>query len=205
MPAQPALDTYRQKRDFRRTPEPRGRARPSRGAPHFVVQKHAATSLHYDVRLEDEGVLKSWSVPKGPSLNPSDKRLAIRTEDHPLDYRNFEGVIPEGEYGAGSVIVWDAGTFRNISERNGKPIPLTQALRNGRAAVWLEGKKLRGGFALTRIRTGKQEAWLLIKMRDAEANRRRNPVRSDPASIRSGRTIEEIAGARPTRRRSAAP
>ena len=188
-----ALADYRRKRDFTRTPEPRGRPQRPRATSHFVVQKHAASTLHYDFRLEVDGVLKSWSIPKGPSLNPKDKRLAIPTEDHPLDYQDFEGVIPEGEYGAGTVIVWDAGTFRNITEQKGESIPLAQALRKGRAAVWLEGQKLRGGFALTRFRTGKQEAWLLVKMKDSEADARRNPVQTEPASIRSGRTIEQIA------------
>jgi DNA ligase D-like protein (predicted 3'-phosphoesterase) len=123
-------------------------------------------SLHYDFRLEVEGVLKSWAVPKGPSLNPKDKRLAVPTEDHPLEYADFEGVIPEGEYGAGTVMVWDIGIFRNITEKKGQPVPLAEAVPHGHVKVWLEGKKLRGGFALTRFKKSPEEAWLLVKADD---------------------------------------
>ncbi len=108
----------------------------------FVVQKHAARTLHYDFRLEVEGVLKSWAVPKGPSLNPQDKRLAVPTEDHPLEYADFEGTIPAGEYGAGTVMVWDFGTYRNITEKKGESIPMAEAVAHGHVKVWLEGKKL---------------------------------------------------------------
>lgn len=190
------LERYRTKRDFRHTAEPRGRRRKSRSGPRFVIQQHDATSLHYDFRLEVGGVLKSWAVPKGPSTNPEEKRLAIPTEDHPLEYEDFEGVIPEGQYGAGAVLVWDAGTYRNLSQHRDEGLPLEQALDAGHVAVWLEGNKLRGGYALTRIRTGKKEAWLLVKAADAEADRRRNPVRTQPESILSARTIAEL-GDRP--------
>jgi len=171
--------------------------------PRFVVQKHKATTLHYDFRLQVGPVLKSWSVPKGPSLDPKVKRLAIATEDHPLEYQTFEGVIPEGEYGAGTVIVWDAGTFRNITQHDGRPVPLEQGLRDGHIAVWLNGKKLKGGFALTRLRRGKKETWLLVKMQDAEAAPGRDLTRTEPRSVRSGRTLEEVArmARRPARRR----
>ncbi len=184
------LERYRDKRDFRRTPEPRGGAR--RGGRIFVIQKHAATTLHYDFRLEVEGVLKSWAVPKGPSTDPREKRLAIATEDHPRGYADFEGVIPQGEYGAGRVLVWDTGRYRNITRRDGRAVGMARALAEGHAAVWLEGRKLRGGYALTRIRRGRQPQWLLVKMDDEEADARRNPTSTEPASVLSGRTLEDL-------------
>jgi DNA ligase D-like protein (predicted 3'-phosphoesterase) len=187
--ARSALRAYREKRDFRRSPEPRGTpGRTRKQQPRFVIQKHDASSLHYDFRLEAGGVLKSWAVPKGPSTDPREKRLAMPTEDHPLAYADFEGVIPEGEYGAGPVIVWDRGSYRDLGEQ-----PIEQALARGHAAVWLEGEKVRGGYALTRIGRGKRERWLLVKMDDEGADRRRNPVSSQPESVLSGKTIEEIA------------
>ena len=163
----------------------------ARPEPRFVIQKHDASSLHYDFRLEAGGVLKSWAVPKGPSTDPREKRLAMPTEDHPLGYADFEGVIPEGEYGAGTVIVWDCGSYRSLGEE-----PIEEALERGHAAVWLEGEKLRGGYALTRIGKGKRERWLLVKMNDEAADRRRNPVSSQPESVLSGKTVDEIARAR---------
>jgi len=150
-----------------------------------VIQKHDATSLHYDFRLEVDGVLKSWAVPKGPSTDPRDKRLAMQVEDHPLSYGNFEGVIPEGEYGAGPVIVWDTGPYRNLSEK-----PMAEALDEGHASFWLEGKKIRGGYSLRQI---EGRRWLLVKKNDEEADRRRNPVSTQPESVLSGKTIEEVA------------
>src|SRR5688500_16525233 len=153
----------------------------------FVVQKHDATSLHYDFRLEVDGVLKSWAVPKGPSTDPRDRRLAMQVEDHGLDYADFEGVIGPG-YGAGAVIVWDTGTYKNLSEE-----PMADALRQGTARVWLHGEKLRGGYTLRRTSGGAKPKWLLIKRRDEEADARRNPVSSEPRSVLSGRTIEEVA------------
>jgi DNA ligase D-like protein (predicted 3'-phosphoesterase) len=189
-----SLKDYREKRDFRRTPEPsEGKRKSSIDQPIFVIQKHAARTLHYDFRLEVEGVLKSWAVPKGPSTDPKEKRLAVPTEDHPLDYADFEGTIPEGEYGAGTVLVWDMGAYRNITEKKGKLIPMAEAVPHGHVKVWLEGKKLQGGYALTRFKTGKDEAWLLVKMDDDKADARRNPVSTEPQSVLSGRTIEEIA------------
>jgi DNA ligase D-like protein (predicted 3'-phosphoesterase) len=187
------LRAYREKRDFSRTPEPKGGTSGQSPVPRFVVQKHQATTLHYDFRLQVGSVLKSWAVPKGPSLDPKVKRLAIATEDHPLEYQTFEGVIPEGEYGAGTVIVWDAGTFRNITQRNGRSVPLEEGLRDGHIAVWLNGKKLKGGFALTRVPRGKQDIWLLVKMQDAEAAPGRDLTKTQPRSVRTGRTIEEVA------------
>jgi DNA ligase D-like protein (predicted 3'-phosphoesterase) len=191
-----SLGPYRGKRDFGRTPEPPGgRKRRRRTQPRFVVQKHDATTLHYDFRLEAAGVLKSWAVPKGPSTNPKDKRLAMPTEDHPLDYADYEGMIPEGQYGAGPVIVWDTGTYRSLTEDDGETVPVEQAVQNGHVAVWLEGRKLRGAYALTRIGKGKRERWLLVKMADEQADARRKPVKSQPESVVSGRTIEEVAEA----------
>lgn len=195
MATQASLERYAAKRDFRRTREPpaRRRGRGRQESPRFVVQKHDASSLHYDFRLEAGGVLKSWAVPKGPSLNPADKRLATPTEDHPLDYAAFEGVIPDGQYGAGTVAVWDNGTYENRTERKGQPVPMEQAVEDGHVSVWLDGQKLRGGFALSRTRTGKRDAWLLVKKRDEAAKPRANVLRRRPESVLSGRTIEQIA------------
>ena len=187
------LQTYRAKRDFKRTPEPAGRGRRASRAPRFVVQEHHARALHWDFRLEVGGVLASWAVPKGPSLNPADKRMAMRTEDHPLDYADFEGVIPQGEYGAGRVIVWDRGSYRNLTQRRGTQVPIERALEAGHISVWLEGEKLAGAFALTRLAKGKRERWLLVKKADEKADRRRNPVKSKPRSVISGRTAAQLA------------
>jgi DNA ligase D-like protein (predicted 3'-phosphoesterase) len=136
-----------------------------------VVQQHSARTEHYDLRLEAGGVLVSWAVPKGPSMNPRDKRLAIRVDDHALDYADFEGTIPKGEYGAGEVVVWDRGTYRNRTRRNGEEVPIERALEDGHLVVELCGEKLRGGFALTRtdVDARGRERWLLVKKRDAEA------------------------------------
>ena len=140
------LQRYREKRNFKVTPEPSDKARRTATAKAtFVVQKHDATRLHYDFRLEAEGVLKSWAIPKGPSTDPKDKRLAMPTEDHPMAYGSFEGVIPEGEYGAGPVLVWDSGTYENLSE-----LPVPESLRKGHLKFRLNGWKLKGAFALTR-------------------------------------------------------
>ena len=189
------LEEYQAKRDFRRTPEHTGEARGPSGAPIFVVQKHDASRLHYDFRLEVDGVLKSWAIPKGPSTNPTEKRLAVPTEDHPLAYAGFEGVIPAGEYGGGTVLVWDSGPFRNLTEKKGVAIPLNEAVAHGHLKVWLEGRKLKGGYALTRFKTGKDEAWLLVKADDEAADPQADPVKTRPESVLSGRTLEEIAAA----------
>lgn len=191
-----ALAPYRKKRKFDRTPEPEGVvARPSsgrgtRGGGIFVIQKHDASRLHYDVRLEMDGVLKSWAVPKGPSLDPGEKRLAVAVEDHPVAYARFEGVIPEGEYGAGPVIVWDRGRW----EPEGDP---HEGLEAGRLSFTLEGEKLHGGWALVRMgRDGKP--WLLIKRNDAEARRGKDAeITADrPESVISGREVGEVASRR---------
>ena|SRR2546422_7510920 len=186
------LKVYRKKRDFKKTSEPSGKriSRPSK-QPIFVIQKHDASRLHYDFRIESGGVLKSWAIPKGPSTNPKDKRLAMPTEDHPMEYAEFEGVIPEGEYGAGAAIVWDSGTYRNLSEKNGHEIPIEQALHQGRVKIWLDGKKLKGGYAFTRIGT-KPARWLLVKMNDSESDARRDITKTAPQSILSGKTVEDL-------------
>ncbi len=161
--------------------------------PLFVIQKHQASTLHYDFRIEVGGVLRSWAVPKGPSNNPRDKRLAVAVEDHSLDYARFEGRIGEG-YGAGAVIVWDIGSYRNLTERDGRKIPIKRALADGHAVIELHGEKLQGGYALTRTGTqGRRERWILVKVRDEAADARRNPVSTEPESVLSGRTLEEVA------------
>jgi DNA ligase D-like protein (predicted 3'-phosphoesterase) len=153
----------------------------------FVIQQHAATSMHFDFRLEVSGTLKSWAVPKGPSTDPREKRLAMAVDDHPLSWGDFEGVIEEGEYGAGPVIVWDRGDYRNLREES-----MEEALGLGHLSFWLEGEKLRGGWSLRRI-GGRR--WLLVKRRDEEADARRNPVSTQRESVVSGRTIEEVGEA----------
>jgi len=157
-----------------------------------VIQKHDASTLHYDLRLAVDGVLKSWAVRKGPSTDPREKRLAIATEDHPLDYAEFEGVIPTGEYGAGTVLIWDRGTYENITEKGNGPRPMSKALAKGHALVWLSGEKSHGGYALQRI-DDDADHWLLIKMDDAAADARRNPVSTEPNSVMSGCALDEIA------------
>jgi DNA ligase D-like protein (predicted 3'-phosphoesterase) len=157
-----------------------------------VIQQHDATAMHWDFRLEAGGVLKSWAVPKGPSTDPREKRLAMPTEDHPLGYATFEGVIPEGEYGGGPVIVWDAGTYRNLTEKDGREIPVEEGVKAGHVKVFLEGQKLRGGYALTRTGRDPRPRWILVKTRDEHADARRNPVRTEPRSVISGRTIREM-------------
>jgi DNA ligase D-like protein (predicted 3'-phosphoesterase) len=187
------LEEYRAKRDFDGTPEPSG-GNGVDGRPRFVIQKHDASTLHYDFRLEAGGVLKSWAVPKGPSTDPSEKRLARPTEDHPVDYLDFEGVIPEDEYGGGTVLVWDTGPYENrTTGDDGETIPVSEAIENGHVVVWLHGEKLTGGYALTRTGSGEDARWLLVKMNDGEADARRNPTSTEPDSVKTGRSLEEIA------------
>jgi len=189
------LDTYRDKRDVSQSGEPAfdgdGGGTASDDSPIFVIQKHDASSLHYDIRLEVGGVLKSWALPKGPSTDPSEKRLAIMTEDHPRDYADFEGVIPEGEYGAGTVLIWDRGCYRNITEKDDGLRPMEDALEEGHALVWLEGEKISGGYAFQRIDKD-DDQWLLIKMDDEAADARRNPVSTELKSVASGRDLDDI-------------
>ena len=183
-----SLAEYERKRDFTKTREPKGRGK-ARGSL-FVIQKHAATALHYDFRLESDGVLLSWAVPKGPSTDPKDKRLAMRVEDHPISYADFEGVIPKGEYGGGQVIVWDMGTYDNLNE----DLSMAEQLDKGHVTVWLKGEKVEGGYSLRRWGNDKRgrEKWLLVKIDDEKADRRRNPTSTQPESILTGRTIEDL-------------
>ena len=188
------LDAYLAKRDFTSTPEPAGSgAAPDDADPVFVIQEHGASSHHFDLRLQVGDTLRSWAVPKGPSTDPSERRLALPTEDHPLEYADFEGVIPADEYGGGTVLVWDAGPYTNLkTDDDGDPVPLADQLDDGHATVWLHGEKVRGGYALTRTDGGDEERWLLVKMDDGEADARRNPVSTEPRSVFSGRTLDQV-------------
>jgi bifunctional non-homologous end joining protein LigD len=179
------LGEYKRKRSFKKTPEPGAVKKSSESGRIFVVQKHRASHLHYDFRLEADGVLKSWAVPKGPSLNPADKRLAMAVEDHPLDYAAFEGVIPEGEYGGGTVMVWDKGTY-SPDEGNED---VSKALARGELKFTLKGKRLKGSWALVRTSDRK---WLLIKHRDRYASET-EIAETKPRSVVTGRTLAEIA------------
>src|SRR5688572_5699775 len=188
------LSRYRGKRDFARTPEPSGAARASsHGALQYVVQRHDATRLHYDFRLEHHGVLKSWAVPKEPSLNPKDRRLAVQVEDHPLDYGGFEGEIPEGEYGAGSVVIWDRGHWQPLGD-------VDEGLDEGKLDFELDGERLKGRFTLVRMaERGKRKPgksnWLLLKRHDKPAAKRKTAARKasalpDPSSVSGARRGE---------------
>jgi len=188
------LETYRKKRDFARTPEP-APGKVGEGAGRFVVGRHRATRLHYDLRLEVNGVLASWAVPKGPTLDPSARRLAARTEDHPIEYMEFEGVIPKGEYGGGDAIVWDWGTYE--PEETDDP---AAALAAGELKFELFGQKLRGRFTLIRTggrrdaygRKSDDDSWLLLHKRDEHAVAGWDPE-AHPKSVKTGRTNEEVA------------
>jgi DNA ligase D-like protein (predicted 3'-phosphoesterase) len=191
----PDTSRYSARRDLDRSPEPRGAGTTDASTadgPLFVVHEHQASTHHYDLRLESSGVLKSWAVPKGPSTDPSDKRLAVATEDHPVEYADFEGTIPPGEYGQGRVIVWDTGSFDNLSrDDDGDEVPIGVAYERGHIAVWLHGRKLTGGYALTRFRGDDQ--WLLVKMDDDESDARRRPTSTEPQSVKTGRTVDDLA------------
>lgn len=190
------LKTYSKRRNVKKSGEPAAKVKKSKKGKDgiFVVQLHHASHVHYDFRLEIDGVLVSWAVPKGPSLNPRVKRLAVQTDDHPMDYANFEGVIPEGNYGAGKVIVWDKGTYKNIKyNHEGALIAMGSGLKKGTLEFELKGKKLKGGFALVHTHFRNDDSnWLLIKLKDEYADARRNPVASQPESVKSGKTIKEI-------------
>jgi len=200
------LKKYAAKRDFKKTPEPSGKRSPAKMKDYFVIQKHDATNLHYDLRLQVGGVLVSWAVPKGPSVNPKVKHLAIRVEDHPLAYGNFEGTIPKGEYGGGTVMVWDKGTYRNL--RAGKQkgaADMEKSLREGIVEISLNGKKIKGGFNLIKTKGfggpkssdgASKNAWLLVKAKDEFAHARLEPAKYQPDSAKTGRTMEQIAKSR---------
>lgn len=166
-----SLSEYHKKRDFKQTAEPEGKVKESTSKLIFVVQRHKASRLHYDFRLELDGVLKSWAVPKGPSLNPADKRLAMMVEDHPYDYKDFAGIIPEGNYGAGFVEIWDSGTYADIdnSPREEAEKKLRAGLKSGDFKFRLFGKKLKGEFVLVKLKSKEDNSWLLIKHRDEYA------------------------------------
>lgn len=191
------LAAYRAKRHFGRTREPRGDSASGGSEPVFVVQIHAASTTHFDFRLEVEGVLRSWSVPRGPSADIQDKRLAMPTEDHPMEYREFEGVIAKGEYGAGAVIVWDEGTYRPLASSTAdRGRTFAEALDHGHATFRLDGAKLHGGYALTRFRGGpgsaEREAWLLVKKKDDRADGTDAPAPARARSVRTGRTLGQV-------------
>lgn len=190
------LAEYRRKRDFDRTREPAGRnARKRARGLQFVIQKHAASHLHYDLRLELDGVMRSWAVPKGPSLDPSVKRLAMQVEDHPMDYNTFEGTIPHGEYGGGTVMLWDRGTYAPDEPKKGEDAAsaVRRGLRSGKLSFTFDGQRLHGSFALVRTDTGEKPKWLLIKHRDDHASTGTDITEQVQTSVASGRTMEEIA------------
>ncbi|WP_241258571.1 DNA polymerase ligase N-terminal domain-containing protein [Flavobacterium sp. Sr18] len=187
-----SLTEYNQKRNFNSTVEPEGEIKKSTSELIFVVQKHAASHLHYDFRLEMDGVLKSWAVPKGPSMNPADKRLAIMVEDHPYTYKDFEGTIPEGNYGAGTVIVWDNGTYTLADYKNAGDLEtkLKSDLQKGHLSFILNGKKLKGEFALVKLKTKQENTWLLIKSKDQYAGHK--DILLQDKSVISNRIIESL-------------
>jgi bifunctional non-homologous end joining protein LigD len=190
------LTEYRRKRDFTRTGEPEGGRRKKSSKLAYVIQKHAASSLHFDLRLELDGVMKSWAIPKGPSLDPSVKRLAIQVEDHPIEYNEFEGTIPEDEYGGGTVMVWDKGTYTAAGDEGDPEQALREGYRKGDFKFVLHGKRLKGSWVLVRTRgrgdRSRQGQWLLIKHRDDEADPDADPVAEYLTSAKSGRTMAAI-------------
>jgi bifunctional non-homologous end joining protein LigD len=206
MPEHGTLDEYRRKRDFEKTPEPTGtERREHRGALQFVVQKHQASHLHFDFRLELDGVMKSWAIPKGPSLDPAVKRLAIEVEDHPIEYNTFEGTIPEGAYGAGTVMLWDRGTYSADDASGGVVAALRRGYEQGELEIVLHGERLQGSWALVRTRRGSRRGaqWLLIKVRDEHARPGSDVVAEFTTSVATGRTMDAIASGAPPRRGTA--
>src|SRR5688500_13296258 len=197
------LKSYREKRDFAKTAEPSGKGTQAKKGKQaigmFVVQKHDATRLHYDFRLELDGVLKSWAVTKGPSTNPADKRLAVRVEDHPLDYGEFEGTIPEGEYGGGTVMLWDEGTWEPVGDPH-------KALEEGDLKFTLKGKRMKGEWVLVHMKgrdNGKRENWLLIKHKDRYATQADGLTEKFTTSVETGRDVDGIAKGLKPRKKAA--
>ena len=194
------LTLYKKKRRFNETPEPEGKEKSSKGFLRFVIQKHDASHVHYDFRLEMEGVLKSWAVPKGPSLNPADKRLAMQVEDHPYDYRNFEGVIPAGNYGGGTVIVWDEGTYEPMEaeglNRKEQEKLLLKQLYSGNLKIRMHGKKIKGDFALFQMKGRGERSWILVKKNDGFASE--EDITENEKSVKSGKTLVQVAKANGT-------
>jgi bifunctional non-homologous end joining protein LigD len=188
-----SLDTYRAKRDFSRTAEPAGRARKTGRDLRFVVQKHAASHLHFDFRLELDGVMKSWAVPKGPSYDPAVKRLAMQVEDHPIEYNSFEGTIPKGEYGGGTVMIWDRGTYEAESGEGHDAV--REGYERGDLKIIMHGERMQGSWVLVRTRRDPRgrNQWLLIKHRDHLAMQGADIVAAVQTSVVTGRTMEEIA------------
>jgi bifunctional non-homologous end joining protein LigD len=184
------LEDYKKKRDFSKTPEPPPEVRPT-GGYSYCIQKHAASRLHYDFRLELDGVLLSWAVPKGPSFDPRDKRLAMHVEDHPVEYGSFEGVIPEGEYGGGTVVLWDRGTWTPVIDPH-------LGMKKGELKFQLHGEKLGGKWALVKIKGDDQKAWLLVKDKDEHSRPadELDIVSMRPESVVSGRGLAEVAAER---------
>ena len=205
MPRKKPLTEYRRKRNFAKTAEPAGATvKRSRRRLRFVIQKHDATNLHFDLRLELDGVMKSWAVPKGPSYDPRQRRLAMEVEDHPIEYNAFEGTIPEGEYGAGTVMIWDRGTYE--PEDGGGAESVRQGYEKGDLKIVFHGERMLGGWVLVRMRRNARgrAPWLLIKHRDEAATSDLDVVAGAMTSVVSGRTMEEIAGRRVNARRTAA-
>jgi bifunctional non-homologous end joining protein LigD len=204
--AREQLSEYRRKRDFNRTAEPEGggkvRKPVTRAAKlEFVIQKHAASRLHYDLRLELDGVMKSWAVPRGPSPDPMDKRLAVQVEDHPMEYNSFEGTIPKGEYGGGTVLLWDRGWYEP-EDKGGGADTIRNAIKKGDLKIIFHGKRMKGGYVLVRTRgygDGGQPSWLLIKHRDEHAQSGGELVETHVTSVVSKKTMEQIGGSAKSR------
>lgn len=199
-----ALKDYNAKRKFDETSEPKGKTKKSKDKLIFVIQRHAASRLHYDFRLEMEGVLKSWAVPKGPSLNPNDKRLAMEVEDHPYDYKDFEGNIPEGNYGAGQVEVWDTGTYESLDQNSklSDEKELLKELKAGSLKFILHGKKLKGEFALVKMKNAENNAWLLIKHKDQFAEENYDAEENIAKNSQVTKFLEEKKSLRSSKKKS---